>query len=239
MQLAMKTVIATLVLIPLATLGQPATLTKQSRRALVIPNPYAQPSANQYGQSVSSNTPSTIPVPMKLVSTRPAQTRVVQTATQQSINPYMTASSFVTPIDPKTLTSNQSANNKQGSTVYSNGQSVTTLDTNAFNALQVRTAASTLEAPPTIGNKIVDQLFQRANSFIGGFGNTANTLIGVASNVSTKAINNKDYLTQQESALSTGNFANTADFANKVNQINTNYDAQMQSITTKGTKGIV
>lgn len=202
-----------------------------SRKTLVLTNPYATPTGNQYINYGNSQNPQPIILRPASSGQDPQQYSFPSVSTNKNngLNQYSKASEFVTQIDPAHLSSTQPETTKLNS-YSSNGQQLTSLNANSYANLQARSAATTLEAPPSLGNKIVDQIFQRTNSILGGIGNTANSLIGATAKVSTQAVKSKGFLTQQDSELSTGIYSNQVDFANKVNQVNTNYQTQAQKI---------
>jgi hypothetical protein len=209
------------------------TQVKQSRKALVLTNPYVS-AANPYANIGATQTYRPVVVaPASSGASGQAYSYPAIPKTT-SLNQYSSAANLYTPISSTSLTSTQPSTQLLGS--YNNaGTSLTNVDASTYANLQARVAANTLnEAPPT-GIKLIDQIFSRANSALGSVGNGANTLVGTASTWATKFATEKGNLTQQQSALTTGAYANSVDFANKVNQVNTDYNNQLSSIHTQAT----
>lgn len=206
-------------------------MVKRARKALVLTAPYVT-AANPYANIGATQTRTSVVVAPASSGTTGMAYTYPSIPTTTSLNQYSTASNLYTPISTSTLTTTQPSTTQLGS--YNNaGTKQTNIDTSSYSNLQARVTANTLDDTPSTGIKLVDQIFSRANSALGTFGNGANSLIGAASSMVTKASTERGNLVQQQSALTTGNYANSVDFANKVSQINTSYNSQLSSIQSQ------
>lgn len=209
----------------------PLRRSPKSRKALVLTNPYVAHAGNvnpHQGQFSPINQIPHVVHPQKPILNFPETTHQV-TGGKAALTPFANINSLFSPIDPSKLSSTQPELSHV--THFSqNGTKFTELAIEGYQNLQAREAAKTLQSPPSMGIYWLDSALQHSNNAIGQIGNTGNTVTSQFMKVYNSILENKDYLTKQNTALNTGSFATNQDMTQKTIQINQFYNKANQAI---------